>query len=76
MDLATIALAAAEGGAEHADKSHTFFYVAGGALAAFAVIVAAIGIMRPNLPEGPNRAIMGIGAVLVVVTMVASIASS
>ena len=75
MDLATIVLAAAEG-AESADKDHTFFYVAGGALAAFAVIVGAIGIMRPDLPEGPNRAVMGIGTVLVVIAMVASVVSS
>ena len=75
MDLATIVLAAAEG-AEHAEKDHTFFYVAGGALAAFAVIVGAIGIMRPNLPEGPNKAIIGIGSVLVVIAMVASVSSS
>ena len=73
MDLATIMLAAAEGAEP---KDHTFFYVAGGALAAFAVIVGAIGIMRPNLPEGPNKAIIGIGSVLVVLAMVASVSSS
>lgn len=75
MDLATIVLAAAEG-AEHAEKDHTFFYVAGGALALFAILVGAIGLMRPQLPEGPNKAIMAIGSVLVVVAMVASVASS
>jgi hypothetical protein len=75
MDLATIVLAAAEG-AEHAEKDHTAFYIAGGALALFAILVGVIGIMRPNLAEGPSKAIMAIGAVLVVCAMVASVATS
>jgi hypothetical protein len=75
MDLVTILVAAAEG-AEHSKSDPIAFYIAGGALAVFAVLVGIVGIKRPTLPEGPNRAIMGIGAVLVVATMVASIASS
>jgi hypothetical protein len=75
MDLVTILAAAAEG-AEHAEHDPIGFYIAGGLLAAFAVIVGIIGIRSPSLPEGPNRAIMVIGTVLVVATMVASVASS
>ena len=75
MDLVTI-LAAAAAGAEHADKNETPFYLVGGALAVFAIVVGVVGIKRPDLPEGPNRAFMAIGAVLVVATMVTSIAVS
>ena len=75
MDLATILVAAAEG-AEHSAHEPTAFYIVGGALAAFAVVAGIIGITRPGLPEGPNRAIMAIGTVLVVATMVTSIATS
>jgi hypothetical protein len=75
MDLATIVLAAAEG-AEHAEKSHTAFYLAGGALAVFAVVIGVLGIKKHDLGEGPSRAIMAIGTVLVVATLVASIATS
>ena len=74
MDLLTIVAAAAEGAA-HESHDATPFYIAGGALAVFAVIVGVLGIKRPSLPEGPNRAIMAIGTVLVVATMIASITS-
>jgi hypothetical protein len=72
MDLVTILAAAEEG---H-DKSETALFVAGGLLAVFAVIAGVIGIMRPDLPESANRAIMGIAVVLVAATMIASIAVS
>ena len=79
MDLLSIFVLAAEGaaaGAEHADKNETPFYLVGGLLAVFAVVVAAVSLKNPNLGEGPNRAMMVIGAVLVVATMVTSIAVS
>jgi hypothetical protein len=76
MDLVTILLAAAEGTETHTEHDPTSFYIAGGLLAAFAIVVGIIGITRPALPEGPNRAMMAIGVVLVVATMVASVASS
>ena len=69
MDLATLLLAAAEGTAE-SESAQTPFYIVGILLAAFAVIAAAIGLMRPNLASGPSAALSGIGAVLVVATMV------
>ncbi len=70
MDLVTILAAAAE-------ESHneTPFLVVGGILAAFAVIVGALGLARHNMSDGMANAIMGIGALLVVGTMVTVIAA-
>jgi hypothetical protein len=65
MDLVTL-LASAAGEAEH---NETPFLIVGGALAAFAVIVGIIGLMRPGLGEGANKIIIGVGSVLVVGTM-------
>jgi hypothetical protein len=79
MDLLSIFVLAAEGaaaGAEHADKSETPFYIVGGLLAVFAIVVGITGIRQPNLGEGPNRAFMAIGALLVVAVMITSIAVS
>ena len=73
MDLIATVLAAA---AEHEEHSSTAFYVVGGTLAAFGFIVGAIGIARPNLGGGASRAMMALGAVLVVATMVATVAVS
>ena len=72
MDLVTILAAAEE--ANH--KSEAALFVAGGLLAAFAVVAGIIGITHPDLPESANKAIMGIAVVLVAATMVASIAVS
>lgn len=72
MDLVTILAAAAE---EH-EHSQTAFYLAGGALAVFAVIVAALGLARPALGPRANNAIMGVGSLLVAGTMVAIVAGS
>ena len=56
-------LAAAEGGG----PSQVPFYVAGGLLAAWAVVVAAIGIKRPDFPrrQAPAQLVMGLSVVLV-----------
>jgi VIT1/CCC1 family predicted Fe2+/Mn2+ transporter len=69
MSALTFLLAAAEGGEK---ASETPFVVAGVVLAAFAVLVAVIG-MRREASEGFARLTMGLGAVLVVVTMAAMI---
>ena len=64
LDLLTsLAVAEGEGAA-----SHTLFYVLGGALALWALLLGALGTMRPSLVEGEGgaRAIMGISALLVV----------
>jgi len=51
------------------------FLVVGGLLAAFGVLSGVLGIVRPNLPDGLANALMGIGAVLVVGTMISVIAT-
>ena len=58
------------------ETSKTAFYVAGAVLAAFAVIVAAIGIRsHETFPSsrGGARAVMGLAAVLVAATMATAI---
>jgi VIT1/CCC1 family predicted Fe2+/Mn2+ transporter len=69
MSAPTLVLAAAENGEK---ASAAPFVVAGIVLAAFAVVVAVVG-MRRESSEGFARATMGLGAVLVVVTMAAMI---
>lgn len=69
MDLVTILAEAAA----HESKDSTAFYVIGGLLAVFAVIVGVLGIMRPTWGEGPARAVMGIGTILVIATVASAI---
>jgi hypothetical protein len=67
--LALITFAAEEG-------SKTAYYVAGAALAAFAVIISAIGISRHETfppSKGATRAVMGLAAILVVATMASAV---
>jgi hypothetical protein len=67
--LALITFAAEEG-------SKTAYYVAGAALAAFAVIISAIGISRHDRfppSKGATRAVMGLAAILVVATMASAV---
>jgi hypothetical protein len=71
--LITIAVAEAE------ESSKTAFYVAGGVLAAFAVVISAIGIRgHETFPpsRGAARAAMGLAALLVAATMAAAILTS
>jgi hypothetical protein len=62
-------LAAAE------ETSHTPFYVIGGALAAWAVVVGAIGVSRPDFPRGKGtaRLLMALTVLLVAATLSASV---
>ena len=64
--------------AGEAEKSKTPFYVAGGVLAAWAVLVSAIGITRPDFPRGtgPMRLVFAISIVLVAAAMTAAVATS
>jgi hypothetical protein len=73
--LATILLLAAEEGPE---ASKTPFYVAGGLLAVWAVVVAALGLSRPEFPrtQGAERGVMALSALLVALTMAASVITS
>lgn len=61
--------------AEEAESSKTAFYVGGGVLAVWAVVLALIGLSRPSFPatEGAARGVYGITAVLVLVAMATSI---
>ena len=79
--LATI-LAAAEAGSEHAagaaeehHKSEAPFFIVGGLLATFAVVISVIGFKRPDFPGDATaaRGIMALGATLVVATMISII---
>jgi hypothetical protein len=58
------------------ETSKTPYYVAAGALAAFAVIVSAIGIRRHgSFPPSKSaaRAVMGLAALIVVATMASAV---
>ena len=72
MSAAAAALVLA---AEAAETSKTAFYVGGGLLALWAVVLALIGLSRPDFPrtEGATRGVCGISAVLVVVAMATAI---
>ena len=72
----TIVFAAVEGEEE---SSKTLFYVAGGVLAAFAVIISVIGIKRiATFPsgKGQERGVLGLAALLVLAAMAAAILTS
>jgi uncharacterized membrane protein YcjF (UPF0283 family) len=63
--------------AEEAEPSKTPFYVMGGVLAGWAVVLSAIGLTSPSFPrsQGTTRAVMGVSAVLVGAAMVAAVIS-
>ena len=66
MDLSFI-LAAAEHAAEEHHKSELPFFIAGGLLASFAVIISVVGFKRPEFPgtAAAVRGCMAVSAVLV-----------
>ena len=73
--LATV-MAAAEAGEEETSK--TLFYIAGGVLVVFAVVVSAIGISRHETfppSAGAARGVMALATVLVVLTLAAAVAT-
>ena len=70
---ALFTLAAAEGGEE---SSKALFYIYGGLLAVFAVVVSAVGITRRDtFPAGKSQArgVMALAALLVLATMAAAV---
>jgi hypothetical protein len=73
MDLVTLLASAAEG---HSAKDATPFYIVGGLLALFAVVVGAIGVKRPNWEAGPARAVILVGTVLTAATMVVAVVAT
>jgi hypothetical protein len=60
------------------EPSHVPWYICGGALALWAVILSTIGLQRPDFPGGNGgaRAVMLISVVLVVAAMAAAVASA
>ena len=61
-----------------AEPSKVPFYLAGGVLAAWAVVLAAIGLTRPSFPFGNKgaRGVMLISFVLMVVAMATAVTTS
>jgi hypothetical protein len=57
------------------EGSKTAFYVAAGALACWAVLLGAFGVMRPAFPRGDGgaRAVMLVSGVLMVATMACAV---
>jgi hypothetical protein len=69
--VSTLLLAAAE-------PSKVPFYLAGGALAAWAVVLAAVGLTRPSFPysERGERGVILVSFLLVVVAVAMAIVTS
>jgi hypothetical protein len=66
----------AQTSAESQDEpSKAAFYIAGGLLVAFALVVSAIGIRGETFPpsRGSRAAVMGVGVVLVLATMASAV---
>ncbi len=75
LDALTTVFAATEG---H-ETSKTLFYVVGGILAVFAVLVSALGISRiATFPssKGQVRGVIGLAGLLVAATLAAAIITS
>lgn len=72
MSVTALLVLAVEEGAE---SSKVAFYVGGGLLAGWAVLLAAIGLARPDFPEsdGAAKGLYGISALLVVLAAVTAI---
>lgn len=60
------------------EPSKVPFYLAGALLAAWAVVLAAIGLSRPDFPGSTQRArgVMALSAILVVATMATAVATA
>ena len=60
------------------EPSKVPFYLAGALLAAWAVVLAAIGLSRPEFPGSTQRArgVMALSAILVVATMATAVATA
>lgn len=60
------------------EPSKVPFYIAGGVLAGWAVVLAAVGINRPAFPGGNRgaRLVMGVSFVLVAATIAMAIITS
>ena len=61
--------------AEEAEPTKTAFYLGGGLLALWAVVLALVGLSRPGFPAtaGAARGVYGVSALLVAVAAAAAI---
>jgi hypothetical protein len=61
-----------------AEPSKVPFYIAGGALAVYAVVLAGIGLTRPSFPynDRGERAVIGVSLVLVVIAIALAVVTS
>jgi hypothetical protein len=75
--MLTALLSLAAETAEHAEPDKTIFYIAGGALAVWAVVLGAMGMTRPDFPgsDGAAKGVMGIGVILTIATMITVLAT-
>jgi hypothetical protein len=64
--------------AEEAEPSKVPFYICGGALAAWAVLLGTLGLRSPDFPgsDGAARGIMALSAVLMVAAMATAVITS
>ena len=71
MSVTALLVLAAEG----AEPSKTAFYIGGGALAVWAVVLSLIGLSRPDFPrtEGTARGVYGISALLALVAALTTV---
>jgi len=69
--LATTILAAAEHAAQP-EKSELPFFLIGGSLAAFAIVISVVGFKQPDFPANASaaRGVMALSVTLVLATMV------
>ena len=60
------------------EKSKTAFYVAGGVLAAWAVVVSLVGVTRPGFPGGSTgeRAVIAVSVLLVAFTITMAVVTA
>jgi plastocyanin len=60
------------------EKSKTAFYIAGGVLAAWAVVVSLVGVTRPGFPGGPpgERAVIAVSVLLVALTITMAVVTA
>jgi hypothetical protein len=74
--MLTLLAAAVEHSAHEGSK--TAFYIAGGVLAGWAVLVGALGVTRPAFAEGegPGRVVMAVSVLLALTTMAMAVATS
>jgi hypothetical protein len=56
----------------------TVFYVVGGLLAVFAVLISVVGLRQPDFPAGAGaaRGVMTLGVLLVAATLAAAVLTS